>query len=344
MKKILFLILIVFVITACNRTGNNHFAKFPSEYYLEGKRIKTEIPFKFGSLYLFDSLLIVTNTPDNKKYIHLYNRTNYKYISSSAVIGKGPGEISNPFLAVLDKPERVIWCMDHGKKRIYKFPIDSILIDSDYIPSYYVHIPSEKRLIIVYAPFNNKLFSFLNNEYNTLISFFDHKGKISDSLNIINNIKYYKDSQELENSYKVLYNFNFNPSKDKIVIAFKYSSIIKILDNNGNILSSMQGPDKINGDPLAPLTESVLAYFDIRSDKNYIYCLYQGGERTKNENGMLISNFPHSLFIFDWDGNPLARINFKHSVSSFEIDQQYNRIITFSPDFGDFVVYKLPDL
>jgi len=293
---------------------------------------------------LFDSLLIFSNTPNKARYIHLFKKKDYKFIASSGIIGKGPGEITNPFLAILDNKRGVIWCMDHVKRKIFEFPSDSILINSDYLPSYSVPMPSEKRFIIQYRPFNDKLFSFLNNEPNALISFFDHKGNIPDSLNIANKILFYEDSPELKKSNKILYIHKFHPSKDKLVIAFRYSDIIKILDKEGNILRSIQGPDKINEDPLAPLTESILAYFDVSIDKNYIYCLYQGGKRTKKENGQLISNFPHSLFIFDWDLNPIARINFKHSVSSFVIDDLNHRIVTFSPDFGDFVIYELPEL
>jgi hypothetical protein len=350
MKKNILLILIGFISIACNRTGKNYFTDFPSVYNPEGKRIEMEIPVRSGTLHLIDSLLIVTNTFDSKKNIHLFNRTNYKYISSSAVIGKGPGEITNPFLATLDKSKRVIWCMDHGKRKIIRFPIDSILFDPNYIPSYSVPVPPEKRLLIQYMPYDNKLFSFLNNKPNlhskskALISFFDHNGNILDSLNIASNYGGYEDSWKLQNSNKIFYKYNFHPSKDKIVVVFRFSDIINILDNNGNILSSIQGPDKMNGNPLAPLTEAVLAYFDVCSDNKYIYCLYQGGERTKNENGMIISNYPHSLFIFDWDGIPIARINFEHSVTSFVIDQLNQCIITFSPDFGDFVIYELPQL
>lgn len=343
MKNIVTIILFVFLIVACSKKENKHFSRFPKLYQLKGKKVETKIPFKFGTFYLYDSLIIVSNTFDTKKFIHIYDRSDYKYLSSSATIGRGPGEISNPFQAILDAKNKSIWCMDFGKRKLLKFPIDSILMNPDYVPVTSVQLPTEKRLIISYQKYDNKIFSFLNNEPDALISFFNNKGDILDSLSIPDNIGYYKNPKELRRSNTVLYLYGVHPSKEKIVLAFRFSDIIKIIDRNGNVIESEQGPDNINEDPLAPLDESTLAYFEMRTDKNYIYGLYQGIKRVIKENGRLISTFPHRLFIFDWDLKPVASIVLEYSASSFLIDKLNHHIITYSPDFGGLIIYSLPD-
>lgn len=342
--KSIFLIVVLFSLLSCNKPGVITFKSFPSNYNLMGEKIELEIPLKFATLFFFDSLLVVTNTFDSKKYIHLFNRTKLTYISSSATIGQGPGEISNPFLANLDYQNRIIWCMDHAKRELLKFPIDSIVKKPDYTALYKVPLPSVQRLIVQYLPYNKNLFSFLNMDFNPIISFFNQQGEVIDSLNIQNKIGYYTDYwDDLKESNTIPYIHKFNPTNDKIVIAFRFADIIKILDFNGEILSSIQGPDIINQAPILPATETIGAYFDVQKDDDYIYCLYNGKQKILKSNGNLIPSFPKSLFVFDWGGHPISRLDFEYSVSSFAIDQINHRIVTFSPDFGDFIVYKLPE-
>lgn len=116
--------------------------------------IKTEILFGTCSLNVINDILIVNDiTPSGDKCIHLFNKNTFKYITSTGIIGKGPGEVTRQGRIAVDATHRVIWVSDHGKRVMWKFYLDSILSNTMYKPSKYL-------------PLNNELFierfDFLN--------------------------------------------------------------------------------------------------------------------------------------------------------------------------------------
>jgi len=338
---IIFFSVLAFV--SCTGKKENYFSSFRKNIDLQGEITNLEIPFSAGYLFLYDSLIIVTNTLGKIRYIHLFNRKDFKYLTSSGVIGRGPGEIINPFFAILDNNMGVIWCMDHGRRKILRFPIDSIMNNTDFLPSYGLPVPARKHIIIHYEPYNDELFSFYDDDPDILISFFNQKGEILDSLQIVNKIEKHIQSDPASSQNIVSYHYTFHPLKNKIAIAFRFSDILAIVDNKGNIINFIQGPNIINQTPSYTDPDLILTYFDMFSDENNIYCLYNGEKKQiVDTNGNPIHTFPKKLHVFDWKGKPVALINFEFSVTSLVIDRQYKRIITFSPEVGDIVCYELP--
>ena len=70
-----------------------------------------------------------------KKEIHLFDKKSFKYITSTGIVGKGPGEISSPGTPGIDRKSRAFWICDFGTRILYKFPIDSILNNSMFKPT-----------------------------------------------------------------------------------------------------------------------------------------------------------------------------------------------------------------
>ncbi len=337
-------ILLYLSINSCQNSKKETFTEFPVMYNLQGRITNLDKPYRSGTVYIADSLVILTNTPSNTRYIHLFSLKDFEFISSSGIIGRGPGEINNPFFAICDAERGIIWCMDQGKRRILCFPLDSIIDNENFSPSSSIPVPIEKHLIIHYKPFNNELFSFLNDDPNILVSFFDYNGNIIDTLDIIDQLELYEEIDYETSRNIVTYMYSCHPSNKKIAIAARFSDKLVIIDYKGNILNRIHGPDFIDQTPEYAKSGLKLTYFDIRSDSKFIYCLYNGLEKVKEINGMLTSTFPMSLHVFDWCGNPISQIRFEYSASSFAIDAKYNRIVTFSPDVGIIVCYELPDL
>jgi len=343
MKIRYIIFLSILILVSCTKKSENYFSSFKTIINLHGERINLEIPFKDGSLYLYDSLIIFTNTLYKNRYIHLFDRKGLKYLTSSGLIGRGPGEIINPFFAIPDNKRGIIWCMDHGRREILKFPIDSIMINPDFLPSFGLPVPAQKYIIIHYEPYNDELFSFYDDDPDILISFFNQKGEILDSLQIENKIEILKQSDPAVNQNIVSYIYKFHPLKNKIAIAFRFSDILAVVDNKGNIINIIQGPDKINQIPDYSNPDLIVTYFDVVTDAKYVYCLYnEEKKQIMSTSGNRIPTLPKKLHVFDWEGNPIAQINFEFSVCSVVIDRCYKRIITFSPEIGDIVCYELP--
>lgn len=106
--------------------------------------ISPEIYFGDSELYVIDSFLIINEiSPLAEKGIHLLDKNNFKYVTSAGIIGNGPGEITNSGTFGIDKKNQIIWVPDRGKKILYKFPLDSILNNTDYLPSIKINMNNE---------------------------------------------------------------------------------------------------------------------------------------------------------------------------------------------------------
>ena len=78
--------------------------------------IETDILFSgASSVYILDNYFIVGEIkPSNNKAIHIFNKNSFKYITSTGVIGKGPGEINRPGYIGIDRKNKILWVLDSG--------------------------------------------------------------------------------------------------------------------------------------------------------------------------------------------------------------------------------------
>jgi hypothetical protein len=90
--------------------------------------VKPEILFGDSEFYILDNLLIVNEiSPKGEKGIHLFDKNTFNYVTSTGILGKGPGEISKLGGLGVDEKNRYFWAPDRGKRIMYKFPLDSVL-------------------------------------------------------------------------------------------------------------------------------------------------------------------------------------------------------------------------
>ncbi len=333
--------LCLFFLFSCSENSVNiKFTKFPNEYSLKATDISLDEFYKHGRLHFYDTLTIITNTPGDKKQIHIYNK-NFKYITSSGAIGRGPGEITNPFLATLDDENGVIWFLDMGKKKILKFPLDSMLINPRFLPTEAIPIPSEIPIILGYASIGENLFSFSNIFSNSvLIAFQNKKGDIIDSLEIVK-------SNQLKNLDNIspkqplaTYMYKKHPNKNLFAIGYRFSDIIAIINAKGEVIAISQGPDMINQVPDASKRDQLSTYTDIQCDENYIYALYRGDHVFDDNMNLVV---PKTIHVFSWDGTPVAKLNIEHSGVALTIQNNPKSFFTFSMSTGGIVSYNFPD-
>lgn len=298
--------------------------------------------YRAGSLSIIDSFIILTNTRNDGNQIHIYNQ-NFKLIGSSGQKGSGPGELVNPFHATIDPDNKAVWFCDMGRRRVLKYPLDSILMNQEYRPSEFVPVPKELKFLLVFGVHNDSLFSFIEApQQNNLISFFDLKGNIKDHIFVKDNLKLCKSDSLLNSSVGIALNYDYcyHPEKKLIAITYLSSDIISIIDASGKVLSITQGPDNINEIMDMNNPFQIFTHQGIKCDKNYIYCSYLGGPAI--EKGKKESNFPSCIHVFDWYGNPVAKLMFDTHIGSFEIDRDNHKLIIFSADSGDLMYCDLP--
>jgi len=341
-KSIPLIILIIYFLCSCNQKHIVEFSDFPKTYRLKGVKVEDERYFKGGVVHILDTLLILSSTPEKAECIHLFSKNSFKYILSTGRMGGGPGEISSMGLGCIDKTKDVIWYRDLGKKRLWKFKIRAVLAESAYLPSDYLSLPKNK-FFIQFFPEKNGLFSYANSDQKVLISFFNKKGKLVDSLDIPNCINVYNKLNEDTRMYTSTYLYRSHPREKLYAIAYRMADVLAVIDPGGRVISKTWGPGRIKEDPQYGNNNYSETNESLVVSDTFIYCLYLGRKSLEQKSGEITVNHPRQVHIYNWQGKPVARIDLEFSATTFDIDFENNRMITFSPETGGFVYYDLPD-
>ncbi|MGC9342344.1 MAG: BF3164 family lipoprotein [Bacteroidales bacterium] len=341
-QRISLIILFTYLTGSCNINDKStiEFKSFPKKYNLNGLIVETEEKYKGGYVETFDSLLILTNTPNNKCQIHIFNKNTFEYISHGGITGRGPGELANALLGVLDTGENCIWIPDYASKKISKFEIDSIINNNAYLPESRIPLP-ENLILIFYLPLGNRLFSASSFEPGKLIIFFNYEGKIIDSLAIEDKINLYESEgfQSSPNRIINYYTYTIHPDFKKIALAYSYSDHMIVINTKGDIINKTYGPNKIFQFPNPGNPDRITTNSFIKSNEDMIFCLYNGKRKFDVETN-LIPTFGNHIHIYDWDGHPIADLELQFDAMSFALDFTSNRIITYSPEANTFVCYN----
>ena len=150
----LFIYLLIICCTGCNtnRVSSTDIVQKDRDKIVDVsakiKNIKTDVKFGSSHLYIADNVLIVAEiSPKNDKSIHLFNKDTFEYLNSTGIIGRGPGEITNLGKIGIDEKNKILWVVDHGKKVMHKFPLDSILANNNFKPTSYLDMDNELLLV-----------------------------------------------------------------------------------------------------------------------------------------------------------------------------------------------------
>jgi hypothetical protein len=119
--------------------------------------IKTDYVIGKAFLYIIDDILIAEEFyPKGENVDHLFDLNTFRYISSTGVLGRGPGEITIPSGIYVDSGKRIFWQLDVGKKLWHKMSLDSVLNGKDYMPSASVKLV-DTLLLVNYGFLNDSI-------------------------------------------------------------------------------------------------------------------------------------------------------------------------------------------
>src|SRR6056297_96513 len=140
MKKISIYILFFFIVSACNNNiDTEELTKFPQTIKLDAFSIEKDYFLQTSEVHIVnDTVALFYSIYNEKNAFYFIDLESFERIARSGIIGKGPGEMVRPAFIYLDSPENAIWISDAMKQVIYKFPIDSVLTQDRYLPSFFV--------------------------------------------------------------------------------------------------------------------------------------------------------------------------------------------------------------
>jgi len=310
---------------SCNENKNEKFQKHRDKIInVEDKiiDIKTEILFGISILYIIDDILIVNEArPSNNKGIHLFDKNTFKYLTSTGIIGKGPGEVARPGRIGIDHKNQVLWVQDHGKRVMWKFPLDSVLNKKNYKPT--------KKLDLHNDLFIER-FCFLNDT----IVLGKAVGVLSNNsfdmamakLNLNSNVteKYGYEHPEAVGR-KSNSQFKLSVENNLYVNCYYYCDLMTICDLDGNLKYNVYGPGWLKN------KDNRKSYFAaVCLTNNNIIAAYIGDvgiifDEFKRPRG----NLPSKFLVFDMDGNYKETIETGYKFLYFCVDEENKRVIAY---------------
>ena len=263
----------------------------------------------FPNLYIMDNCLIISDSRSPEKLIHVFNKQTFKYLTSLADKGQGPGEIVSIGHIVSDEPRRKFYVSDHGKQAIFGYDLDSVLSNPFYMPE--VKMKMDKGLFPdryhrindtlcycrIIEPIGNADFQdavgLLNMNTGEIKRLGNKHSKLEKNrINVV---------ASMENGIYVESSFNYD--------------LLTICKLNGDLKYSIYGPNWNNR------RDGKDHYGKVIFIDNKIFASYGKGNFQTNE------YIPTKFLVFGIDGDYLQTIETGYWVTDYCYDKENNRII-----------------
>jgi len=283
--------------------------------------IKPEILFGNSLLYIIDDILIVNEVaPKGEKGIHLFNKNTFKYITSTGIIGKGPGEIIIPGRIGVDHKNKILWVPDHGRKIMWKFSLDSILNNVMYKPTIKIELHSD-LFIDRYGFLNDSIVLGKAVQPIGNSSFVMAMSKHNLNNNVIEKYGYEHPEAVGKKSNS---QFVLSVENNFYVNCYGYCDLMTICDLDGNLKHNVYGTDG-----LINKGNKKSYYFGVDVMGKNIIASYIGDLGDIFDGNRHIGNTPSKFIVFDMDGNYKETIETGNKFTFFCVDEENKRIIAY---------------
>jgi len=333
LKSILFFLFMSIIFSQCKKEAREiRFSKFPVEYNLKAIVFENQnINFTPSFICLIDSLIILKNPKATDKVYHIYNKKDFNYITSFCRIGHGEGEFISPANIAFNHKTRSIWVLDYGNTKFWEFPLDSILTNYNYLPERFIQLPMSLMPIGGMEWIKDTILAITGTTGDALLYLYNEKGKFIGEYGkkVIKREKSWRDI-----SYAMVSDFRFmyNEKRDELVAVHKHYDLISFYKNGKHKLS-VRGPIFLKpkfefiGDVIKyGNTDTYTAYYCPYQYKNYILVDFVGKGHTYMNGRLFPLDYPKHIFVFDWEGNVIARLNTDRELGFYCIDENEKMI------------------
>lgn len=325
---------------------NNNIVHFDHFYRVDSVSFETFAPYTLGNpgkIVIQDSVLIIRNRNKSTKFFfYNYNLKNKTFSNGYLRKGRGPSEAIGAWWN--GKYKDVLWVFDLTLNKILTIELDNVLnASANHLFNEY---PFEKQYF--FMDFIDSLTIWANNV-------FDTRSKIS-AVNINTGKETYEvgafgkipEKVPLEAFKDAYTSYIFaKPSRDKVVLPYRYTDVIEIINVNGNHATiANQGPEGFDveykveknrgGYYMSKVKETRKAYVDGCVTDRFIYLIYSGHYYDDEHwsNGRYI-------FIFDWDGHPVKKLVLDRYISIIAVTDDDKVIYSFDPVSGEIIKFDL---
>jgi len=303
-------------------TNNYTFTKLAD--YIEGT------PYKF---YEVDSGLFLLDIDSKENIFYFFDYQSQKFTNSFIGKGNGPNESFSPFSSgIMDGK---LWVLDFTMHKVVFYDLSKTK-DNEYelkLPYYFNHIEMVNENVIIGNVLSGSKYKFqkLNRQTGEYLSEFGEFENMPDSFNDELLHKYFQSI------------FAIRSDEKKMVSAYRWHDAIEIF--NLETLESLliKGPWDINNDfgLVVDETGNLILNRDgdmIQCNKNisvtdsFIYTLFSG-----IADSVIDSFYCNTVLVYDWEGNPVKKINLDRKVMSFSVSPDDSRIYSFDVNTGEVI-------
>lgn len=326
-------ILIVTIYCACTPTSKTEKKQTMNNNITSVKELIKEINIEdvlIGStarLFLLDNYLLIADIKSKDKLLHLFEKGSFRYVTSTASRGQGPGEITNIGHIGIDNHNLIFYASDHGKQKIFQYNLDSVLRDPSYKPDIKVNMAKNQFPATYYYLNDTLCIARLieptgNSGYNeSIVRWNMQTGAIKE-------MKYTHPDIE-----KKRVTFTVSEANNLYVECYSYHHLMTICDLNGELKFNVYGPDWKDSK-----TSRTHYYGGVEVCKNKIIASFSGGNNQSEE------YYPTRFLIFDLDGNYLQTLDIGRKIVDFCYDREMDRIIMNLNDEIQFAYLNLDEL
>ncbi len=288
----------------------------------------------YSEVRLLNEYLLICDYHSFDKHIYILDKNNFKFITSTAPKGQGPGEIANMGQVVTDENHRRFYVNDHGKQKIFCYHLDSVLADPDYRPTTRMNM-NEAEFPSEYHYINDTLCIGAIIKPTGTYGF--NKNSARWNMNT-GEIKPMPDFHpEIE---KKRYNITVSPRHGLCVESYQRHDLLTIRTLAGDLKYNIYGPHwEIS-------TKKKIRYYgEAIFCKDKILVLYLGKDAfSKNPQGDPVGNSPEQIMVFDLNGEYVKTLDLGSPTSSLCYDEAGNRLILSMNDEIQFGYLELDGL
>ncbi len=331
MNKLWCLLLIVIF---CSCTSNSRTEKYQKQRnkvinvrdQVKEIEIKDVLIGSIARLYLLKNYLIIGDYKTQDKLIHIFNKNNFNYLTSTAYLGQAPGEIANMGYIETDEAHDLFYVSDHGKEKIFSYDLDSVLTNPLYMPKVKMEM-NARSFPSKYQYINDTLCIGLIIKPTGNSGYKQSVAKWNMTTSEITPMKY--EHPEIE---KKRISFAVSVKHGIYVECYSYHDLMTICSLNGDLKCNIYGPNWDNR-----TTNKVSYYGTVRFCGDKIFVLYSGEDTFyEDKNKGTRTKLPTKFLVFDINGNYLQTLETGYQISDFCYDMDNHRIILSLDDVIQF--------
>ena len=282
------------------------------------------------NMVIKDSLMIMQsqNAP-----FYLFHYPEFTYIKTVGITGNGPDEFISPYVISSLNPAYLCYLFDGRKGTLYG--LDTKL-ETHFIQKIHTSKTRWDYIEHIYASSENSfIYPKGRRIYRIILE--------GDSVRTeeISNIT-------LEHAKKVPTTgcLGINPSRNRMVYAYKYAKIVKFMDMDGKSVRTLNfqqsGFDEGTLHITDGLDSNVTYYMQVVPTRDYVYLTYSG--RTPYVVATEVNKGNRYMYVekYDWNGNPIKKYKLNDFSVYTAIDKKTNKLVLVTYYNDDpLIVYQL---